>query len=107
MSYHPAGWVARGGADNALATATKAAEAGRQHIVYGVTASFSAAAAGKLLTIKDGTTIVFQAYVTNQLSVHFPHGIAITPGAACAAELAASGTGAVLGDVDLHGITVG
>lgn len=107
MSYHPAGWLARGEADNALATATKAAEVGLQHIVYGVTAGFSGAAAGKLLTIKDGTTVIFQAYVTNQLAIHFPRGLAITPGAACSAELAASGTGAMLGEVDLHGITVG
>lgn len=107
MSYHPAGWVARGGADNALATATKAAEDGREHIVYGVTASFSGAAAGKLLTIKDGTDVVFQAYVTNQLTVTFERGLVITRGNACSAELAASGTGLMLGHVNLHGITVG
>ena len=106
MSYHPAGWIARASADNALATASKAAESGRQHIVYGVTAGFSGSASNKLLTIKDGTTVVFTAYVTNQLAIQFPRGIAITPGAACSAELNASGTGAMLGEVDLHGVTV-
>lgn len=106
MSLHPAGWIARASADNALATATKAAVSGRQHIVYGVTASFSGAASNKLLTIKDGTTVVFQAYVTSLASVQFPRGIAITPGAACSAELAASGAGATLGDVNLHGATL-
>lgn len=100
------GWIARASADNALATASKAADGTRQHIVYGVTASFSTAAANKLLTIKDGTTIVFQAYVTNALSIVFERGIAMTPGGACSAELAASGTGGQSGDVNLHGVTV-
>lgn len=106
MSYQPAGWIARASADNATATATQAAESGRQHIVYGVTAGFSGAASNKLLVIKDGTTVVFRAYVTNQLAIQFPRGIAITPGNACSAELAASGGAGNFGEVDLHGITV-
>lgn len=106
MPREQAGWIATSGAvDNATATATKVAATGKQHIVYGVDGGFSAAAAGKQLVIKDGTTVKWRGYVTNQFAVNFPNGIAMTPGAACSAELSASGTGGTLGSCNLHGVT--
>lgn len=98
--------MARASADNALGTATKAAVTNKTHIVYGVSAGFTNAAVGKLLTIKDGATIVFSTFVHSAAAITFPRGLAMTQGAACSAELAASGTAGQLGDVCLHGVTV-
>ena len=87
-----AGWVATDSKDNATATATKAAETGRHHMVYSVDASFSATAI-QLLQIKDGTTVIWEGHVHDSREVQFPAGISISLGAAASAVLAASGTG--------------
>lgn len=100
-----AGWVEYDAQNNATATATKAAATGKQHIVYSVHGSFASAIANKTLTIKDGTTTIWQHTFSNSLSVEFPAGIAITPGAAVSAELEAAGS-AVIGNVTLHGRTI-
>lgn len=101
-----AGWVAVDSKDNAAATAAKAAptDTRKQHVVYEVDASYSATKT-LLLQIKDGTTVIWEGYVYDQRHVSFPRGIAITIGAACSAVLAASGTGGVIGKVNLHGVT--
>lgn len=104
MPLPQAGWVVYDSDDNAASTAAKAAATGRQHVIYSVHASFSGAAT-KLLQVKDGTTVIFAAYVVNSFTLHFPGGIAATPGAAVSAELAASGTGGMIGTVGLHGAT--
>jgi hypothetical protein len=106
LHHFPDDSIATSGAvDNATATATKAAVSGRQHVVRGVDAAFTNAAVGKLLTIKDGTTVIWRGYVHSQREVTFPSGIAITIGNACSAELSASGTGGQNGSVNLHGTT--
>ena len=106
MTFQRAGWVAKDSKDDAAATATKAAVVGSQHVVYGVDASFSLAVSDKLLQIKDGTTVVWEGYLTDRDKWTFPTGIAMTVGNACSAVLAASGTGGTLGKVNLHGNTL-
>ena len=98
-----AAWIEADSQTNAVATATKAAASSRQHIVYGVSASFSATATA-LLQIKDGTTVVWEGYVYDKESVDFPRGIAMTRGGATSAVLAAGG-GGIVGKVNLHGTT--
>jgi hypothetical protein len=100
------GWIKSATADNAAATATKAAVSNKQHIIYGIDASFSAGSLVKLVTLKDGSTVIWSGYTQGStLSVEFPHGIAITAGTDAVAVLAASGTGGTIGYVNLHGVT--
>jgi predicted dinucleotide-utilizing enzyme len=101
------GWLAKDSQDNATATATKAALTGKQHVIYSVSASFSATAANKLVQLKDGTTVIWEGYVTdNGREFTFPKGIGIARGAACSATLAASGAGGTIGKLNLHGETI-
>lgn len=106
VELNPAGWSVTASADNGMATAAKAAAAGKKHIVFGVSADYSAAVVGKLLQIKDGTNVIWQTYVHNSFQATFPRGLAATTGNAVSAELAASGTGGTVGVVSLHGVTV-
>lgn len=100
-------WTATATADNALATATKAAGgAGVSHYVTGLQASFSAAAAGKLATLKEGASILASFYVHNDLQVTFPKAIKIAANTAVSVELAASGTLGVIGAVNLQGYSI-
>lgn len=104
------GWSKPASGTN-TATATKAAEAGRQHVVYRVDASVSGllgAPGGLTVTIKDGSTTVWEVIADENtarlVGVHFPKGISITKGAACSV-VATGSSGAVR--VNLHGITRG
>ncbi len=101
------GWVENDTADNAAATAAKAAptDTNKTYVVYGVSASFSdTTVADKLLQIKDGSTVIWQDYVpAGGLERTFPAGLTISKGIACSALLAASGTGGKTGSVNLHG----
>jgi hypothetical protein len=100
-------WAEGANADNLAATATKAAGGtATRHYVTGVSGSFSAAAAGKELLLKDGATVIGRWYVHNQLHITFPVPIEISDNAAAEAVLAASGTLGVLGAVTLTGFTV-
>jgi hypothetical protein len=98
------GWVASASADNALATATKAGEAGKSHYVTTITASFSAAATA-LLQVKDGAAVIAEHYVKDGAVIALPTPIKITAGNAVSAELAASGTTGTIGKVTLVGFT--
>jgi len=98
-----AGWIETDSKDNAEATASHAAATGRQYVIYSVDASFSAAAT-KLLQVKDGTTVIWEGYVVNSRDISFSEGIAATPGNAVSAVLAASGTGGLIGKVNIHGV---
>lgn len=99
------GWVETDSADNGIATATKAAVAGSQYVIYSVTASFTSTTA-KLLQVKDGSTVIYEEVIYDGGNIPFPKGIAITPGNAVSAVLAASGAGANIGYVNIHGNTV-
>lgn len=97
-------WTATASQDNLLATATKAAVAGKAHTIRTIVASFSVANV-KLLQVKVDTTVVLEQYVHNaeviQLDYRAPAGSAVS------AELAASGTGGQVGKVAIVGHTDG
>jgi len=99
-------WSETATADNAAATATHAAESGNAHYVTGVSGSFSAAAI-KLLTLKDGSTIIGNYHVHNQRDIVFDEPLRITSGAAVVVSLAASGSAGVIGAVVVTGFTTG
>lgn len=100
-------WVEEANADNAAATASKAAGgAGVKHYVTSVSGSFSAAAVGKELQLKDGSTVIGRWYVHNQLHVTFPVPVEITANTAVSAVLAASGNLTEIGGVTLTGFTI-
>lgn len=96
-------WVAKDSQDNSAATATKAAESEKTHIITGVFASFSNAVT-KLLQIKDGDTVIAEHYIVD--SGYIPLNIKATAGNAVSAVLAASGTAGQLGKVNLTGFTI-
>jgi hypothetical protein len=99
------GWNATASATAAIATATKAAVVNRQHVVYGLDASFNGSFAAPVsLQIKDGTTVIYQTYTSGEFNQDFPAGITITIGNAVSAVLASAG-GTVIGAVNLHGAT--
>lgn len=105
-------WCLTATADNAAATVTKAGQAGQNafgegisHYVTGIAGSFSAAAI-KLLTLKDGATVIGNWYVHNAFALTFPKPIKITAGNAVELSLAASGTAGTIGAVVLMGYTI-
>lgn len=99
-------WVGSDNADNAVATASRAAKADGYHVVDYVSASFSAASVIALLTI---TATIGGASVTVTYYVHtadqIPLGLKCDPNTAVSAALAASGTGGVIGRVNMVGHT--
>lgn len=99
------GWVETDSEDNSLATASHAPLTGKQHVVYAIHASFSATISGKLVQLKDGSTVIWEEHVHDHLEAVFPRGIVITLGGAVSAELAASGAGGTIGKINIHGDT--
>ncbi len=106
QSWH-ATWCETGTGDNTQVTVTHAAESGANHVVTFVSASYSAAVAGKLLQLKDDTTVEWNAYVHNQMNVDLSKGINITAGNATSVVLAASGGAGTIGAVTVCGYTDG
>lgn len=96
-------WHATDRKDNALATASKAAESNVKQVITAIYAGFSAAAT-KTLVIKEGATIKITLDVVNSLSLEGLE-LEFTDGAAVSAELTASGTIGVYGSVILNGYT--
>lgn len=89
-------------ANNGAAIVTLAAPpAGQSHYIYGVTAGFSAAAT-KLLTVKDGATVVENIPVVNAYQDNRSRPLKISTGNACEVSLAASGTPGVVGYVTIR-----
>lgn len=98
-------WTAVDSKDNAVATAAKPADSrGRQHLVTGVLASYSASCTG-LLQIKDGDAVIATLYVTDSAVIPFVQPLRGSPGNAVSAVLAASGTAGVVGAVTMIGYT--
>lgn len=88
--------VTSGSVDNATATATTptpVSGSGQKVYITGISASFDAAVANKLLQIKDGATVIWSIVVTNSFTIDFDSPLECTPSQAAAAVLAASGTG--------------
>lgn len=101
----PIGWIAVDADDNAASTATQAAPGdGCRHFITSLSGSYSAAAI-KLLTLKQGTTVIGRWYVHNAFHIEFPTPVTLEPNTAANAELAASGTGGVTGAVTMTGYT--
>lgn len=100
------------GADNALATATVGAVLACRTFITGIKAGYSAApAAGfKIIQIKFGTTVVlnleWDPTKSAPLWFGFPGHVHGDYNQAVSAELAASGTGGVLGRVALFTYTM-
>lgn len=95
-------WAASGAADNATATATKAADAGKSLYVDLILASFSGTGAVTAkLTLRDGATEVASHYVRDSDAIRL-NGYRITAGNSFSAELAAGGSG-VIGNVVVLG----
>jgi hypothetical protein len=100
-------WDETANADNAVATATRAAPAGGlSHFITSVAGGFSAAAAGKTLILKQGVTERARWYVHNSLVLSLPSPIKLDPGTVANLELQASGTLGVIGAATMTGYTL-
>ena len=101
---YPSTVLAKDSKDNAEATATAAAgSANQRYFITGVDASFTTLDTGKLLQLKDGTTVIWEGYVHTTLYLSFPSPIIGSYGTAFSAVLAASGSGGNLGKVNIRG----
>lgn len=101
---NPSTVLAKDSKDNAEATATATAgEANQRYHITGVDASFTTLDTVKLLQLKDGTTVIWEGYVHTSLSLSFPSPLIGSLATAFSAVLAASGTAANLGKVNLRG----
>lgn len=105
MSYSIKAWTEKGSADNATARATRDAEEGKRHYVTALTGSYGNSKNG-LLSILDGSTVVYEFFVYDTAHIEFPRPIAMTVGNAVHVELDASETGGTLGYVNVQGITL-
>lgn len=94
---------------SASATATHAAETGKQHVIYAVSVSAGSAGSGDIsILIREGSTTIWEELIdsTKQSSyaITFPKGRKIARGSAC--SVVATKTGATV-KANLHGITRG
>jgi hypothetical protein len=104
---YPSTILAKDSKDNAEATATAAAgNSNQRYFITGVDASFTSLDTGKLLQLKDGTTVIWEGYVHTTLYLNFPSPLQGSLGTAFSAVLAASGTAANLGKVNLRGYLI-
>jgi hypothetical protein len=98
------GWAETASDTNAATTAARAAETGRQHIIFSASASFASTATA-LLQILDGATVLWEDFVYDKVNLEFPKGLSGTKGNSVSAVLAASG--GPIQKVNLHGVTKG
>lgn len=102
----PYGWVETGTATAATATATRAApDNGQRHYVSSISGSFGATAAGKTLTLKEGTTTIGVWHVYDSAHIVFPRPFGAAPNAAVSVELESGGVG-IVGRANINGYTV-
>jgi hypothetical protein len=76
------------------------------HYITSIAGSFTAAVAGKVLQLKDDTTVIGEFAVHNSFVHNFAKPMKITANKDASLVLAASGTGGVLGKVTLSGYTI-
>ena len=101
-----ASWIHTNTADNATATATKAAPAGGlRHFVTSIAGGFDATVSGNTLILKDGTTEVGRWIVYDSFALSFLSPIALSAATAANLELEASGTGSLNGTATMTGYT--
>ena len=97
-------WAVTTTADNAAATAQKAAVAGSTHFVTSIHGSFSAAVT-KLMTLKSDVNLKGNFHVINSRDIVFDRPVAMNEGELAELSLAASGTGGQIGAVTMCGFT--
>lgn len=95
-------WSATATADNAAATAQKAAVSGMTHFVTSIHLSFSGAAT-KLATLKSDVNALGNFHVVNQRDIVFEHPVPMNEGELAEVSLAASGAGGNIGAVTFFG----
>ncbi len=101
---YPSTVLAKDSQDNAMATATaNAGSNGQKYYITGVDASFTTLDTVKLLQLKDGSTVIWEGYVHTSLNLNFASPIVGSANTSFSAVLAASGTAANLGKVNLRG----
>lgn len=98
-----ADWTEIGGGVALVGIATRAAEAGLQHSIHSVSASYSAAQIG-LLQVKVDGVVKLEVYVHNSIHVPLPAAIRGLTGKAVSAEISAGAAG-VTGKVGIVGFT--
>lgn len=98
-------WSVTSSVDNGAATASKAAQADRRHVLMSIEVSYSDNTLTKLLTVKDGTTTLWTRYVTGNITIT---GVDImgSINSLVSADIAASGTGGKVGVVTITGRTI-
>ncbi len=106
-AFAPTQWTVVASQTNATATATKAADATKQHYLTGISFSMSAAPAAPVtVQVKDGTTVLDQfqipAAAQAPLILNYVPPLAITPGNLAEITVGALGAG-VVGTVVLKG----
>jgi len=99
------GWAVKDSKDNTIATATKSGEEGKTHHISAVLAGYTDPASG-LLTVKDGDTVKIEYPVHDADVIILPVPVKCTEGNAVSASLSASGTGGVVGKINLIGFTL-
>lgn len=98
-------WLAHDRRDNAIATATQAADPrGRSHKITTIFASYSGVRTG-LLQIRRDAVVIAEHYVVNSAVIPFNEPLLIGPSSAVSATLEASGTGGIFGSVSMVGYT--
>jgi hypothetical protein len=105
---YPSTVLGKDSKDNAIGTATApAGNTSQRNYITGVEASFSVLATSALLQIKDDTTVIWEQYIHGSANIEFPSPIVAGALAkAMSAVLAASGTGGVIGKVNLRGYLI-
>jgi hypothetical protein len=101
----PTDWFETAAVDNGVATATRAAAAGKHHYITGVIAGYTAAAVAKKLTIKAGATTIAVRTFSDGIEILFPRPVRVEANTAVSAELDASGGAGNTGRVTLLGYT--
>lgn len=100
-------WLEKDSKDNALATATHAAVAGKTHFIKRVIASFSVVpSAPKLVQVKKGTTVLCEMYLGAATQEWDLEGISGDYNGAISVEMAASGTAGTIGKLILIGYSI-
>lgn len=100
------GWDNSAQGDNAVASIVKAAVLDKRHRLESIHASFSAALAGKTVTVKDGAAVLAVFHIHNQRDVVLQRPIVGSINTDLTIELAASGTLGTVGALTAAGDTV-
>ena len=99
-------WIATDNADNAAATATKAAVAAQRHYITSVAGGFDAAVSGATLILKSGSTELGRWNVYDTFALVFPSPIEVAAGTVANLVLEASGTAGITGAATMTGYTL-